>query len=104
MGPVWLHLATGTSFVADGLPGRVAAMVDVGSHLESRSGVRGSEEVDDDLWPLRGRPRRFIDMRLQSRRPMQFHFDLAGGNLHTVTAKPVRSASLASSNFHNPLQ
>src|SRR5436305_8230346 len=49
---------------------------------------------------VRERPRQLIEMKLNRRCSMRFHFEVPGGWWHTVTARPVSAASRARWNFH----
>ena len=59
---------------------------------------------DDDSWLVRGRPRQFMVMKLNSRCSILFHFEVPGGKWHTVIARPVSAARLASSTFQSRLR
>ncbi len=52
-------------------------------------------------WLVSGRARQFLEMKLNSRCSILFHLEVPGGRWHTVTARPVSSANLASSVFHS---
>lgn len=47
-------------------------------------------------WLARSRPRQFMLMWANSPCPMRFHFDVPGGSVQTVTARPLCSANAAS--------
>ncbi len=51
-------------------------------------------------WLVRGRPRQFMVMWLNSRCSILFHFDVPGGKWQTVITSPVSAARAASSLFH----
>ena len=52
-------------------------------------------------WLVRGLPRQFIEMWLNSRCSILFHLLVPGGRWHTVMVSPVSSARRANSVFHS---
>lgn len=59
--------------------------------------VVAAMQFNTTSWLVRGRPRQFMLMWANSRCSMRFHFDVPGGSVQTVTARPLCSANAASS-------
>src|SRR5512142_1965470 len=79
----------------------VSALVEPGLDFQAGAGGGRPDGADDDFVAGQGRPRQFIEMKLNSLCSIRFHLEVPGGWWHTLMARLVSAARAASSVFQS---